>query len=530
MINNETHLAALNNPVRNINAIVAFGTNLANMYSNKGALVSIDVERVGGNKFFGFGICQKANIKLLDPNRTIDIDSLYDSITISFFFGNDIDNAIRPFNSFYPTRIYRDENTNTLSITAYDDLYSMGNITVEEFGLTEPVATYRDYIEMLYGTHYIIPNELTGLFESTLENVNFTPDIKFREILDYIAEATQTIYYFTATDIVFKTFSANDIPVLSIKKDDYFTLDSGDNRRLATITHVTDLGDNVSATTGITGSTQYLYNNPFLELQSDIGTLLNDAISRVGNMTINTFNLEWRGNYLLEIGDCIEIEDKSGKFIKAYVLNDAISYDGTLSHTMQWEFDDSNDDIDDSNSANLGEALKQTFARVDKANKQIDLVTSDTQANSEAIAALQLTTEGITASVSNISTATGEALENISGDIANLTNRVDAVITAEDVQLQISTEIANGIDKVTTSTGFTFNQDGLTVSKSDSEMETTITEDGMTVYRDNEAVLIADHEGVKAEDLHATTYLIIGTNSRFEDYGDNRTGCFWIGG
>ena len=60
-------------------------------------------------------------------------------------------------------------------------------------------------------------------------------------------------------------------------------------------------------------------------------------------------------------------------------------------------------------------------------------------------------------------------------------------------------------------------------------MQTTITEDGMTVYRDSEAVLIADNEGVKAEDLHATTYLIIGNNSRFEDV-NNRTACYWIGG
>ena len=61
-------------------------------------------------------------------------------------------------------------------------------------------------------------------------------------------------------------------------------------------------------------------------------------------------------------------------------------------------------------------------------------------------------------------------------------------------------------------------------------MKTTITEDGMTVYRNDEAVLTADNQGVKAEDLHATTYLIIGANSRFEDYGTNRTGCVWIGG
>ena len=46
--------------------------------------------------------------------------------------------------------------------------------------------------------------------------------------------------------------------------------------------------------------------------------------------------------------------------------------------------------------------------------------------------------------------------------------------------------------------------------------------------------LLANADGVKAEDLHATTYLIIGKNSRFEDFtnadGVARTACFWIGG
>ena len=102
-------------------------------------------------------------------------------------------------------------------------------------------------------------------------------------------------------------------------------------------------------------------------------------------------------------------------------------------------------------------------------------------------------------------------------------------MTAEDVKSQIQSELNNGVTKVETTTGFTFNDEGLTVSKSGSEMTTQITEDGMTVYRDNTAVLIANNVGVDAVNLHATTYLIIGNNSRFEDYGENRTGCFWIG-
>jgi hypothetical protein len=46
-------------------------------------------------------------------------------------------------------------------------------------------------------------------------------------------------------------------------------------------------------------------------------------------------------------------------------------------------------------------------------------------------------------------------------------------------------------------------------------------------------LLTADNSGVTAYNLHAKTYLIVGTTSRFEDYekdGEIRTGCFWIGG
>ena len=102
-------------------------------------------------------------------------------------------------------------------------------------------------------------------------------------------------------------------------------------------------------------------------------------------------------------------------------------------------------------------------------------------------------------------------------------------MTAEDVSISIQTALDAGIERVTTSTGFTFNEEGLHISKTNSEVTTSITEDGMTVYRNNDEVLTADNLGVRAEDLHATTFLIVGNNSRFEDFDSNRTGCFYIG-
>lgn len=133
--------------------------------------------------------------------------------------------------------------------------------------------------------------------------------------------------------------------------------------------------------------------------------------------------------------------------------------------------------------------------------------------------------DSISASITDTSTS----IDTINKDITSLSNQVAASMTSEEVSLQIQSEISNiNIGRVTTSTGYTFNEDGLTIEKSDSEMSTQITDDGMTVYKNDEAVLTANNVGVDAVNLHATTYLIVGNNSRFEDYGDNRTGCFFI--
>jgi phage minor structural protein len=136
------------------------------------------------------------------------------------------------------------------------------------------------------------------------------------------------------------------------------------------------------------------------------------------------------------------------------------------------------------------------------------------------------TAEGINAEVSSIKATADGAAEQI----VELETKVAASMTSEQVNLAISTEMGKGASKVSTETGYTFDNEGLTVEKSNSEMKTQITEDGMTVYKNGEEVLRANNQGVVATDLRARTYLIVGNNSRFEDMPEgNRTGCFWIG-
>ena len=164
-----------------------------------------------------------------------------------------------------------------------------------------------------------------------------------------------------------------------------------------------------------------------------------------------------------------------------------------------------------------------------------EMMNSQAEIINTQMAELELANNSISASVSEIKItqeAATDALGAVNTDITELSNRVDAKMSSEDVQIAIQSELANGVSSVTTTTGFTFNQNGLTVSKSGSEMSTNIDEDGMSIYRNTDEVLTANNEGVIAYDLHAKTYLIVGENSRFEDYeknGKKQTGCFWIG-
>ena len=531
-IANETINNAINSPLRRITAKVELfnGSTLVNTFSYNDALKSIDIERIGEeSKFFGFGICQKVNIKLIDTKREIEIST---DNSLEIYFGSN-EEYVNTCARYFVTEVNRDENTNELSIIAYDALQSATKHTVAELGVSS--YTIREFAvaacELLgLALEIVGVEESDTTFDTLYESgANFEGTENLRDALTALAEATQTIYFVNCDKLIFKRLDRYGMPALIIDKSKYFTLESGENRILNEICHSTELGDNVSASLSTSGITQYVRNNPFWEMREDIDSLVDSALVVAGGFAINQFDCSWRGNFLLEIGDKIALITKDNDLILSYVINDTISYNGALKQHTKWSYSD-NEAETASNPSTLGEALKLTYAKVDKINKEINMLVSDIEANSENISSLQLTTNDITAKVSSVENAVADAIDNVSGSIAELEKTVETKLTDEEVSIKITEALSNGVSKVETTTGFTFNDDGLTVSKSDSEISTTITENGMVVNKNDEAVLTANADGVEAIDLKASTYLIIGNNSRFEDYGSSRTGCFWIGG
>ena len=603
MINSTIASSAVNK----VNAKVELynGSTLVTTFTCNGRLQDFTVERVGqNNKFFGFGIIHKLTVNLIDLDRSLTITK-DNSFKVYLGYGDQFEN---PYPTFYADSISRDENTNTITVVAYDILAAANTHTVAEVQVPYTIREFAAAATTLLGVAAV---NFIGITDEACLNTyyetgaNFEGTESYNTALDSIAEVTQTIYYLDNQNrLIFKRLDKNGAAVFTIGKDIYYDLESGEKRILNTIVSATELGDNISSSAGSDGVTQYIRNNPFWDLREDRATLLDNAVAAIGGISADQFYCDWDGNFLLEMGDKINIIAENDSNLVSYLLNDSIHYDSTLSELSQWVYTDKDETA--SNPSSLGEVLKQTYAKVDKQNKTIELVAGETKDNTTNIAALQLTVNGISASVKSLDETTktltndlGEVsgtvnthTENIAALVAkdneitasvssveaktnelddslnttnqnvsklqltaeniytsvssletNITERLNGIdtnydelaqevstkVTASDITVAVEEERRKGAEKVTTSTGFTFDSNGLTITKSNSEISTNIDEDGLSVYRYNEEVLTADNSGVLAKNLHATTYLIVGKNTYFADYGTDRAGCFWTG-
>lgn len=490
-------------------------------------LQSVQVEKIPAmGIFFGYAICQKATVTIIDKDNEVEANK---GDKLKVYMGNNYGLIGNPI--FTVDTVSRDTVKKTVTITAFDTLYEASKHKQNELVVNYPI-TITEYAETIADFLGLSVNWLGIVTElpyivydgDSMPNLSGTETL--RSLLDSIAEATGTFCYINYdNELCFRQLNNYDLTDSEsyIEKKDYFSLTLGEPKTLKEIISVTDLGDNVSAKSG-EGASQAIKNNPFIVNREDIAEILHNLLPCVEGLVFYPYNIKWRGNPAFEIGDLITIQVNSGEYINIYYLGETLTFDGGLKAVSEWK--EAEQKRENSAPVTIGEKINETVARVDKVNRQIELLASETEINSTKIASLELSTDSIRASVETLE----QVKEETSDVIYELSKKVEAAMTEEDVHIAITQELANGVDSVETTTGFTFNEEGLKVSKTGSEMETTITEDGMKVYRSGEEVLTANSDGVKAKDLHAETYLIIGKNSRFEDYGTNRTGCFWIGG
>lgn len=134
------------------------------------------------------------------------------------------------------------------------------------------------------------------------------------------------------------------------------------------------------------------------------------------------------------------------------------------------------------------------------------------------LAALEMDLAGITARV-NQNTADANVLRQSMTQLQQ---------TAAGLRLSVERIESDGVNKVVTGTGYTFDDAGLTISRQDSPMENLLDNTGMYVRRSGQVILRANTDGVTAVDVSVGNYLVVGDHARFEDYAGGRTACFYL--
>ena len=130
-------------------------------------------------------------------------------------------------------------------------------------------------------------------------------------------------------------------------------------------------------------------------------------------------------------------------------------------------------------------------------------------------------------------------------EIVAIKESVETSQTNSEYAIEIAKQVQiDGVTKLDTKTGYTFDENGLNIEKTGAKTKSTLDETGLDVKdatgASEESLLFAGYDEVigetivKSKNMTVEKYLVIGKYSRMEDFEDTDgnlgTGMFWIGG
>lgn len=241
----------------------------------------------------------------------------------------------------------------------------------------------------------------------------------------------------------------------------------------------------------------------------DVTAVASNLYEQLKSVTYVPFSVTLPRTLKIRAGDIIALRDINGHSFISLVMKMSVTGSGvTISSTGDKSYG--------STAAVASEKYNNLTGKVLEISKTVD--------------GLSIVNEDLAGRVGSLELSTGAFEVQIRNEVDDLAK---IAMTSEKVDIMVSDAVA-GIDSVKTSTGYTFDKDGLNIHKDGEQMHNTLNNKGMYVRRNETDVLVADDNGVNAINLTARVYLTVGENARFEDFnnGSNsrRTACFFIGG
>lgn len=423
-------------------------------------------------------------------------------------------------------------------IKAYSKLYS---------NLDKPYICNIDYLsgkKTLTDLYIDVCNQL-GLTPKTTDILNgnipitdnpFTNNEKNRIVLQTICKISCSFADIDddTNEIELNWLSTSETPDYTFMKNDYVSVDGGEivcgpiNTLIIKSSQVDD--ENLTkqdlesiAENGehsITISDDYILYNDSLREQA-----INNIWNRVNGLKYVDCKLTtYYGKPFLKIGNKIRIYTSDTDYFDTYVLKHKFTYDGAFSSIIESPVL-TQQEVNHKQDISISQAVRYAQINIDKQKGSI---------------------EELVGEINNVNLKENNNYQEITKkfdnyvpkeSIVSIENSVKKITENTYTKTEINTKLIDGSVEKVVSTSGTFDENGLTIDKTNAPTRGNFNHKGMKVENANskEELLFAGFDEelnqtiVRSENMNVRKYLNIGKNSRIEDYKTDRTGVFYVG-
>lgn len=275
-------------------------------------------------------------------------------------------------------------------------------------------------------------------------------------------------------------------------------------------------------------------DNLLITKQEEIDNIYN----AVAGFKIHNITCENRGDLTLDAWDIIKYTTDEGEF---YTLNEnEMTYNGVCMSKVKTNIP----------AGKKNETTNIIRSSIDAAVRRVQTIVNEIDGSmstiTESVKKIDDKAENNKKEINNNHQEIVNQLKDYAKD-SDLDTLKESVKTLQDdtkFAIDVTKEIqANGVTKLDTKTGFTFDESGLNIEKTGAKVKSKLNEAGLDI-RDatgatNESLMYVGYDNetgetiVRTKNLTVNKYLVIGNYSRMEDFdvdGVAATGMFWIGG
>lgn len=481
------------------------------------------------------GSILKTTMKQLDIDCNIEIPV---NTEINYQFGVKVNGTYEyiNFGNYIVNKVERQEDTKSYKIICYDKML-LFMVDYRDMGVIYPI-TLRNYLNEICTTLGIdFENEEDDFanYDRVLtKELYLTSDggslgYTYRDVLDDIAGATASTICINADDKLEIRYINN-------------TNDTIDEEFLKDVNVA--FGEKFGPINSIVLSRSAESDNVYL--RDDVSVAQNGLceIKIVDNMIMNDLD---RGDYLpdiLEKLDGLEYyeNDFSSTGITYYDLCDKynVSIDNNVYSCIMFNNEiNITQGLEEIVYTKIPETAETDYNHASGTDKAINKVYIIAKKN-------ELEIEAVVSSVEQVNIKTDNNYQEVinkfgdyvpQSDFITLENSVTQIQTNTYTKVQVDSKLVDGsVTKVVTTAG-TFDENGLTIEKSEAKTKTNVNEAGMVIYdttgSSETELLKAGYDNqlnetiVRTKNIKVDKYLSIGRHSRIEDYEDG-TGIFYI--